>query len=147
MRFEDLPDDWAQRPMTDPDLFEGVVDLVVTERSRAAGTVWLLLCHDDGRLLQPVCIEDFPSGEAGHRLRGTFTTLFRELAEHGVPALVVALGRTGRAELTGRDHELRQVLRDAAAAGALPLLGVAVAVPGEILTFPAVDDLADHLSA
>ena len=55
--FRGLPDDWARRPMTDPDLFEGVVDLAVFEAFRAIGGVALLLCHADGRLMQPVTVE------------------------------------------------------------------------------------------
>ncbi len=50
MSFEDLPRDWAQRPLTDPDIFEDVVDLVTREKSRAAGAIMLLLCHPDGRM-------------------------------------------------------------------------------------------------
>ena len=60
MRFADLPADWAQRPITDPEVFEGVVDLIVAEQTRAEGATYVLFCHEGGRLMQPLCVPDEP---------------------------------------------------------------------------------------
>lgn len=62
MTFNDLPDGWEQRPMTDPAVFDDVVDLVVSERDRWSGALYLLLCDRDGRLIQPCAITDLPPG-------------------------------------------------------------------------------------
>lgn len=145
MDFEDLPGGWAQRPITDPDLFEGVVDLIVTEASRAAGALHLLLCHADGRLLQPITVEDFPGGSPIRSIRTAYAGLFRELAGRGVPAVALAVARWGEASLDERDHEIRTALLAAADEGGLPVLGYAVAAPGAILAFPPKE--ADRLSA
>ncbi|XVX21689.1 hypothetical protein ACQP1U_07480 [Actinomycetota bacterium] len=56
MSFHDLPDDWASRPVHDPEIAADVVDLIVREADRDEGAVCFLLCHRDGRLLQPVTI-------------------------------------------------------------------------------------------
>ncbi|MCE1179523.1 MAG: hypothetical protein LWW86_10925 [Micrococcales bacterium] len=56
MSLHDLPDDWATRPVHDPEIAADVVDLIVRESDRDDGAVCLLLCHPDGRLLQPVTI-------------------------------------------------------------------------------------------
>jgi hypothetical protein len=48
MSFKDLPADWAQRPITDPDVFEGVVDLIVADQARREGSTYVLLCHEGG---------------------------------------------------------------------------------------------------
>lgn len=136
MDFEDLPEGWAQRPITDPDVFEGVVDLIVTEASRSMGALYLLLCHADGRLLQPVAVDDFPGGNPIGWIRDSFGGLFGELREQGVPAVVLAVARWGEAALDERDAEVRDALVEAAAVGGLAVLGYAVAVPGAILSFP-----------
>jgi hypothetical protein len=61
MTFEDLPNDWSDRPLTDPALLSDVLDLVVFEKDRAAGAVSFLLCDDEGRLVQPVTIGELPA--------------------------------------------------------------------------------------
>ena len=140
MDFEELPDGWAQRPITDPDILVGVIDLIVTEASRSVGALYLLLCHADGRLLQPVAVDDFPGGSPIERIRESFGGLFRELRDQGVPAVVLAVARWGEAALDERDAEVRGALVEAAAVGGLDVLGYAVAVPGAILSFPRAEE-------
>ena len=57
MTFEDLPSDWPQRPVTDATITADLLDLIVTERDRAAGALGVLLCGRDERLLQPLVVE------------------------------------------------------------------------------------------
>jgi hypothetical protein len=52
MTFDDLPDDWSDRPLTDPALVADVLDLVVFARDRQQGAVSFLLCDEDARLVQ-----------------------------------------------------------------------------------------------
>jgi hypothetical protein len=134
MDFNDLPDDWAQRPITDSDLFEGVIDLIASERSRAEGAVHLLLCHESGRLLQPLMIEA-PEWDAGAQdLMEKFAAAFAGFRDHGVPAVVVAIARPGDASPTLDDLKLCRALEAASVTSGLALLGLAVAAPGGVVT-------------
>ena len=56
MGFDDLPDDWSDRPLTDPRLLADVLDLVVMERDRRAGALGVLICDGHQRLTLPVMI-------------------------------------------------------------------------------------------
>lgn len=131
--FRGLPDDWARRPMTDPDLFEGVVDLAVFEAFRAIGGVALLLCHADGRLVQPVTVETVnaatPPGEAEVRL----TLILADIVGTGVPAVVMVVARPGSAAASERDRDLRDAFVRASRASGITLLGAALAVPGAVV--------------
>ena len=131
--FRGLPDDWARRPMTDPDLFEGVVDLAVFEAFRAIGGVALLLCHADGRLVQPVTVESVnaatPPGEAEVRL----TLILADIVGTGVPAVVMVVARPGSAAASERDRDLREEFVRASRASGITLLGAALAVPGAVV--------------
>ena len=58
MGFEDLPDDWSDRPLTDPQLLADVLDLVVMDRDRRAGGLGVLICDAHQRLSVPVMISE-----------------------------------------------------------------------------------------
>lgn len=143
----DLPDDWARRPLTDPDLFEAVVDLAVFEALRAAGGVALLLCHADGRLVQPVMVESVNSASPPHEAEARLTTILGEIAASGVPAVVMAIARPGAPSATERDRELRQAFDRVCRACGLRLLGVALAVPGCVTALEAASDSASDSDA
>jgi hypothetical protein len=94
MTFEDLPDDWPQRPMTDPALFDDVVDLVVAERDRARGALYVLLCDEEGRLLRPCAVTDLrPGREPDPRVIEPFAKGLVGLCPEG--GLVVVVARCG----------------------------------------------------
>ena len=142
MRFDELPKDWAQRPITDPDVFEGVVDLIATEQSRSEGATYLLLCHPNGRLLQPICLPDEPPrADAGQALEGV-SLLLSEMARHDVHDVVVVIARPGRATPTPRDRDLRAAFEEACGRAGFELRGVAVAAPEGVVTLPAQGDCA-----
>lgn len=144
MGFKDLPRGWAERPITDPDIFEDVVDLVASEQSRREGAVYLLLTHPDGRMLQPLAIHDVPPGAPGvddaHRWRAALD----ELAQHGACSLVVVRARRGPAERTPDDDALFGVLAAAAEAAGLDVQSQAVATPSGIVTLgpPGTEELS-----
>jgi hypothetical protein len=125
MSFDDLPADWPERPLTDPTLVADVLDLVVTERSRDAGALYLLLCDRDDRLLVPVAIDDIdrdaPKAERVRVLSG----LLSHLEEPG--SLLVAIARRGGLSVTA-DDELwaRSVL---STLGGWRLLGIHLVTP------------------
>ena len=139
MTFEDLPRDWAQRPITDPDIFEGVVDLIATEASRSDGATYVLLCHSNGRLLQPICLPDEPRRiDAGEVLDGV-TLLLTEVARHDVHDVVMVIARPGRAEPTPRDHDLRAAFEGACRNTGFRLHAVAIAALGGVISLPPGD--------
>jgi hypothetical protein len=142
MRFEDLPRDWAQRPITDPDVFEGVVDLIVTDQSRSDGATYLLLCHPNGRLLQPVCLHDEPRQVDAGLVLERLTLLLSEVARQGIHDVVIAIARPGRATPTPRDHDLRAAFEGACRTSGLTLHAVAIAAPGAVTALPSEGDTA-----
>jgi hypothetical protein len=142
MRFEDLPRDWAQRPITDPAVLEGVVDLITTDRSRVDGATYLLLCHHNRRLLQPVCLPDEPRlvdpSEVGERV----SLALAEAARHGVHDVVMVIARPGRPSATPRDHDLRAAFERACLDAGVTLHAVAVAAPEAVSVLPREGDSA-----
>ena len=119
--------------MTDPDLFAGVVDLAVFEAFRAIGGVALMLCHADGRLMQPVTVTTvnsaLPRGEAEARL----AVILADIVGRGVSAVVMVVARPGSAEASEPDRALRDAFVRASRASGITLLGVALAVPGAVV--------------
>jgi hypothetical protein len=77
MSFDDLPDGWTQQPLTDPRLVADVLDLCVSDADRCAGALAILMCDEEGRLLQPGIISDldYDSSETERaRMLGLFVT-------------------------------------------------------------------------
>jgi hypothetical protein len=142
MTFEDLPADWAQRPITDPDVFEGVVDLIVTEQARCDGSTYVLLCHEGGRLMQPICLPDEPHTVDVGRVQSGLTRLFTEAVGEGVHDVVMVIARPGRPEPTPRDRDLRAAFAGACRTAGVRLLGVAIAAPTDVVAFPADGSVA-----
>jgi hypothetical protein len=56
MAFTDLPDNPRDLAVSDPAYTADFLDLVVSERDRSRGTLALLLCDDEDRLLVPVVV-------------------------------------------------------------------------------------------
>lgn len=129
MQYEDLPRDWAQRPVDDPEVFEGVVDLVVTPVVRERGALVVLLCHPDGRLFQVRFLDErLPDGAAREVER-----LADLLCECAVTDLVLVLARPGPAGLGARDLHRQEALTRACLRRGVRLRGVAVAGTDRVL--------------
>ncbi|WP_374968750.1 hypothetical protein [Terrabacter sp. BE26] len=142
MRFDELPRDWAQRPITDPDVFEGVVDLIATEQSRSDGATYLLLCHSNLRLLQPICLPDEPRRvEVGEVLDGV-RLLLAEMSRHNVHDVVMVTARPGSVSPTPRDRDLRAAFEGACRAAGFTLHAVAIAAPTGVAVLPLEGDSA-----
>ena len=139
MRFADLPKDWAQRPITDPEILEGVVDLIATDESRSGGATYILLCHSNQRLLQPICLPDEPRAMVPGEVLEGVTLLLAEAARHGVRDVVMVIARPGRAAPTPRDRDLRAAFEGACRNTGFALHAVAVAAPEEVFILPPDD--------
>ena len=88
MTFEDLPDRWPDLPLTTTPLAADVVDLVLACADRVRNALLVLPCDDEHRSLPtPIVIRDVP----WHESPTTIRRLIQALAEHGVPAVIVAI--------------------------------------------------------
>jgi len=121
MSFEDLPADWPQRPLTEPQLVADVLDLCVSEAARHDGCLAVLLCDEQARLLQPCLVSDIDqiSTEAD-RLKAC--TTFAIAAAHIGAGVLFALGRRRGLSVTADDEAWARVARQACA-GTVAMLG------------------------
>lgn len=131
-----LPRDWARRPVTDPEVFEPLVDLIVLEDWRAAGALVLLLCHQGGRLLQPIVLAEFNAAVSPTSAGRALSARLGELREGGARAAAFVIARPGLPEHTDRERELGAALGRACASTGVELLGIALAVPGRVVRLP-----------
>jgi hypothetical protein len=141
MTFNDLPADWSSRPVTDPQMFGDVIDLLVGDQDRATGTIHVLLCDESGRLLQPCAVT--AGGLAGDEsvadterraLIDPFATALA--AQHPNGGLIVALGRPGATTETATDRRWQQAAEATCRQHHLRLLGCAVATRGGVFRLP-----------
>lgn len=103
MSFDDLPDGWKDQPLTDPRLVADVLDLMVSDADRCAGGLAVLLCDEQGRLMQPGIISDldYASSEAERaQMLGCFVTTMAEW----FGSVVFALARTDGLSITADDE-------------------------------------------
>ena len=96
MSFDDLPDNWPELPLTDQRLLADVLDLVVSEQSRRDGALYVLLCDEHARLMQPMAIDllEAPADpDARRQLMASVIDVTKHLGEKG--SYVVAIARRG----------------------------------------------------
>lgn len=126
MAHTDLPADWPTLPITRRDLLPGVLDFVVAERDRQAGTLWILICDPADRLVSPVRLCDLHELTSAHDRRQHLTALVTMIAEiDGDAGVLAAIGRPGGLSATEDDQDWAAALAEAAA-GRVRLLGVHV---------------------
>ena len=128
MGFTDLPEDWADRPLTDPRLVDDVLDLVVSDRDRHDGALGVLVCDEEHRLIMPIVIGELGEmrSEADrhtglHNLVRAITT--QATTEVGRPGIHLAIARRIGLSITSEDIRWRDAA-EAACGSALTLLGV-----------------------
>lgn len=108
MTFEDLPADWPQRPITDPEIWEDVLDLLVSPADRRGRSLAVLACHADGRLLQPMVIgpDIGPCAQVvADNAVGAIVEVLGATAPDGT--VVIALARPDGLSLTDDDRRWR----------------------------------------
>jgi hypothetical protein len=130
MAFTDLPEDWSDHPITDPALLPDILDLFVSERSRATGALYLLICDPSDRLVLPMCIDELDDAPAGPPARAEMLAPMLAHIEELEPdgAVLAALARPGGLSVTPEDRVWADALASAAA-GRLRLLGVHLVTP------------------
>ena len=125
MSFDDLPDNWPELPLTDQRLLADVLDLVVSEQSRRDGALYVLLCDEQARLVQPIAIDllEAPTDLAGREeLMASVVGMTHHLGENG--SYVVAIARRGGHSVTPDDEQWAAAVESAR--GSWRLLGVHV---------------------
>lgn len=121
MSFDDLPEGWKKRPLTDPRLVADVLDLFVSDADRRAGALAVLLCDEEGRLLQPGIISDldYDSSEAE---RSAMLAMFVSPLTEWFDSVLFALARADGLSITADDQRWARAVRYACA-GEMRLLG------------------------
>jgi hypothetical protein len=128
MSFDDLPEGWQDRPLDGDQLIEDVLDLFISMRDRYAGTLLVLLCDKQRRLVQSVLVEEiqfFPPPD----MEGMFGNLVRAVEEVGEDlGVLVALARPGSLRVRPSDDAWARIVTRGCA-GRLPLLGMYLVTP------------------
>lgn len=113
MSFEDLPDDWPQIPIGDPQHTADLLDLVVSMKSRFEGTVLILVCDPEHRPIQPIEIGGVGEPPEGDSL-AALEIFASGVADHFPGgAVLLALARQGGLSITNRDRQWRACLEGA----------------------------------
>jgi hypothetical protein len=128
MGFEDLPDDWPDRPLTEPQLLADVLDLIVSHRDRVEGAIGVLVCDADQRLLVPAVIGDLddvaPDADRSEGLRNFVSAVVGGMGTDAGPlGLHFSIARRYGLSITPDDVRWRDAAV-AACASRVTLLGV-----------------------
>jgi hypothetical protein len=113
MTFYDLPDDWAQRPLTDAQLVSDVLDLVVSERDRRVGCYGVLACDADGRLIQPMVVPFETPDDASDLIHRIVAIVIEALGDDLAGRIIIAIGRRDGLSVTEEDRQRCAELRAA----------------------------------
>ena len=125
MTFEDLPEGWLSRPLTDPLLTDDVLDLLVSGRDRDQGAIQVLLCDPADRLVQPCAVGELDDPAAGYsqlQIIEPFARTWRDLEPDG--SILVAIARSRGLAVTDNDRGWHQAAIDTCRRFGLRLLGV-----------------------
>ncbi|MGH3716305.1 MAG: hypothetical protein ACRDT4_23020 [Micromonosporaceae bacterium] len=127
MSFEDLADDWPQTPLTEPTHVADVLDLLVTDASRALGAIYVVLCDSQDRMLQPCAVDGPPAACDNDTREQMFRPFVEALATHEPNgAVLVALARPDGLEVTAEDRAWQQAAMRVCARAGIRLLGLHV---------------------
>lgn len=111
MSFYDLPDDWSERPLTDPLLVADVLDLVVSDADRLAGCLAAVMCDEQDRPCGVSILTDperLPSDADKCRAIGVFV---QATASSGGGSILFALARPDGLSITADDQRWAQAAR------------------------------------
>lgn len=139
MTFEDLPKDWATRPLTDPDLVRDVLDLFVSRADRETGGLALLLCSREGRLRQPMFIEGLDlaaSPEQRDEAIGWVIQMCEEVEDGASPLAVVLATVHAEGHPSDDDRAWHQCAIDRCRTAGIELLSMHVVLAHEVVTLP-----------
>ncbi len=128
LSFDELPSDWPSRPLTDPLIASGVVDLCVPLRDRSAWSVAVLLCDASSRLLQPCLVGDVPR-VCNDLDKVRLLKPFAQFARERDGGLLVVRARPGERAADEEDRSWARVAQRACEVRSVRLVGVWLATP------------------
>ncbi|MDE9366137.1 hypothetical protein PZ938_11020 [Luteipulveratus sp. YIM 133132] len=135
MRLDDRPDPCGDRPLDDPDHATAALEAYIGAEEREAGCIFLLLCDEHARLIQPLALtlggvdHSVEAGAVLPRLAGV-------LDAAGVRSLVVAVARAGYSAISDSDRAWHQAVIDLAVQAEARLLATYVVTHGDIVRLP-----------
>ena len=141
MSYSDLPEDWPERSLSEPDIARDVLDLCVTDADRHRGGVSVLLCGPGGRLRQPVFLDGVPADPDPSERRATMDWATHacqplpDARDQRPGSLLLALVRA-EGGVCDDDRFWHQVALDACAGAGVELLGTYVVTLGGVHTLP-----------
>lgn len=138
MSYDDLPNDWPSRPLTDPVFAADVIDLVVRESDRIDGAVCALLCRPDFTMLQPVLVADIPDEPSPPACRAFLDLVLTGFGPE-VGAVILALGRAAGTVPTDTERTWHQVTIDICREKGVPLLAAYLATCDGVTELPRHD--------
>lgn len=139
----DLPPTWPRQPVTHPAALLRVLDVACASIAAPDGTLCVLFCDADDRLLQPIAIDtlaDAPA-EPGERVRllGNLMDGLAGIEPEG--SVLVALARVGGLSATDDDVGWAEAAARACE-GRVRLLGVHIVTPNGSRPVPAIPRVA-----
>lgn len=136
MSFEDLPADWAERPVTDPEITADVLDLIVRDADRVAGSIVAVVGNASGRVVQPVIVELPPDGVGAGEHRRFFDVVCLGIASAAGTGdrggILAAVARTGLPFVSGDDREWHDAARRSCEQHGIRLWGTWLVTPAVI---------------
>lgn len=123
MNFKNLPADWPNIPLTDPQHIADVLDLFVSLRDRMTGSLLILICDAQRRPMQPLVINEIDADAAGADLLPLARLAKQVVDLHPDATVLCAIARRGRTQVTRTDRRWAQTL-ERAFADRLELIGV-----------------------
>lgn len=131
MTYKDLPDNWSDLPIVGAQHTADILDVFVGMRDRMVGGMFLLLCDDERRPLQPIMIHNDPDGD-GPRPAAMFASLSRMaqgMADADMAASVlIGIARDGGLRASVIDRAWADVFTRAFS-GKLQILGIHLITP------------------
>lgn len=146
MAFENLPENWKDRPLDDPAITADVLDLFVFNEDRVKGALVVLVCDGDGRLVQPVVIGDLPASLSRTEKAQTMDNLALMVLNAGADAggsMLLAVARESGIYVTDNDREWHEALLRACRRSGVRLLGMWIVTAGAIRPMPRLPALGE----
>jgi Family of unknown function (DUF5701) len=110
MNFENLPKNWHEEPVDRPDRMADVLDLLVNERARESGSLLVLICDGNGRLMAPCMIEELPPDLDAEQCQQTLSGFFDAIrATEEAASVLLAVARPDGLSVTDADRQWREV--------------------------------------
>ena len=142
MTYNDLPPDWPTRPVTDPDITADLLDLVVRDADRVDGALCILLCGEEGQLVQPMVFPRPPTRMSREQRGRVFASLEHLAAEEDLRGgILVAIAREKGPFVTDTDRAWHEAAIASCRTSGLTLLGVWVVTRHVVRQVPALDDV------